>query len=1124
MGKGVGMMARGAGKYQATGGGAAGMLDGGPSSVAQMPSIRSKSWLETDDPEMEEVSGLAFIPRQVPLTSGTGGGLLVFAIFLVSFTGLTMLERHDGVFFFAEHTRQLVGIDDFRRLEGQHHTYREYQQWFQYHFVDGLANVSTRLDRYPGASVVMVGPPRIRQIRYDPSGVNMLPGGGLIDRVYDDSLEDTSPFGRGVPDTGGGGAGKPAWSSGGQWHYQSSKATGDWPQSGRLNLYYSGAGYVLDLYPWLQRDSDELNQGSEFYPFAHWQVNTTDLWEMGWLDKQTKAILHDFTLYSASEDLFAFCRVTAEFEGNGAVFQMGVNLRVFWLERPKWFMAVQYTFVSFLLILILGELQELKHGLRMTDKVLVERVIELKYQLRLKQLQFAAEHGVPALYQPHKVLKKLANRLYEADGSCVHHIAQLNKIGTAIPPLQAHFADAMRMLEVSGMKGSSKVFKPNPVLKARLAKVQAELAMIRAKDSNVLTICKSCWVRIRCSTEFYFQSEWNNIDSINYTMLLASFILRMWSWSLMPGVREQVATLDRDSPYDDANYINTYMISSTFQFSFYINSFSSILTWLKLFKFLNFFPEMSIFTKTVSLSAQHLGVFFFVVLVVVIGSAQGFCLAFGADIADFRNPFQAVISVALYTVGKFNYDELVFSQRWFGPLLFWVYIFLVFFVMMSVFIAILSEGYEAAKAVIPATASGNIWEELQTVAVINYRESKQRASVSLRKVTGRNKVQDRWAAAGSKVATGVKLNGAMAAVVESVGKNTKRAYTTEDANILTDSESDGEAHDGDIAYRRYLRSIRSQPSTRAKSLQGRGMANLWMENSSGSDSHRQSSRSEPERHGSGHETDQADEEQEEQPQIADAEDCVVVPEALERLHAVEDQVSTLTTQHASARKNMSQLTKTMKQMGNEQAATLTNILRSLESVAATSAQPAQETGFTARTNTSGSSGQDHHRTRQGDYEHRHHSPSSPVEAGDHHDQASRAGAGRRGTPTNTSSRISPVRTKVPNMRQQLAAVVSAASDTSASQKQTKKIPSMREQMAKSVERAARSSMSSSSPPQHGKKVLVVREQMAASAERARSQSPLSSSARAQPEKMKVMSMRAQMEAIAAQQSADHKTG
>ena len=27
------------------------------------------------------------------------------------------------------------------------------------------------------------------------------------------------------------------------------------------------------------------------------KVNTTDLWQMGWIDKQTKAIFHDFTLY-----------------------------------------------------------------------------------------------------------------------------------------------------------------------------------------------------------------------------------------------------------------------------------------------------------------------------------------------------------------------------------------------------------------------------------------------------------------------------------------------------------------------------------------------------------------------------------------------------------------------------------------------------------------------------------------------------------------------------------------------------------------------------------------------------------------------------------------------------------
>jgi hypothetical protein len=617
--------------------------------------------------------------------------------------------------------------------------------------------------------------------------------------------------------------------------------------------------------------------------------------------------------------------------------------------------------------------------------------------------------------------------------------------------------------------------------------------------------------------DFYFQGEWNNIDSINYSMLLFSFALRMWSWSLMPDMRAQVAALDREAPYDQANYINTYTISSTFQFSFYVNAFSSILTWLKLFKFLNFFPEMSIFTKTVSLSAQHLGVFFLVVLIVIIGSAQGFCLAFGADIEDFRNPFHATISVALYTVGKFNYDELVWSQRWFGPLLFWVYIFLVFFVMMSVFIAILSEGYEAAKAVIPATASGNIWEALQTVAVTNYRDSKHKASMSFRKVTGRNKVHDHWAAAGAKVRVGVKLHGALqasAAPEEDGKKQKKRAYTTKDANIATDSESDGEEHPSDVAYRNYLQSRKSEPTSAAKPGHiGRGIANLWMENSNESDVSRKASRSEPVRHerDDEEEHERDDEEQEEEEvQSEDEEktgDGVVAPEVLERLEAVEDQVATLTTQHASASKKMTRLAKKMQQLGDEQAATLTSILQSLDSITAMAAQPAQETASATRSSPSGSSGHSHHRGHRGHHEHRHRSPASTGDAADNHDQARRTSPGRTASPTDTSSRISPVRTKVPSIRKQMAAAVSAASATSSLRKPSKKIPSLREQMAASAER-------SRSPVLQKKKVLSMREQMAASAERARAQSPFSS-ARAQPGTTKVMSMHEQMAAAAA---------
>jgi hypothetical protein len=1179
MGKG-GMMARGVGKYQATGGGAA--VSGAASRLRSGSiAVGSASYGARDVGPDELDQGaqgaddgpeLAFIARQTPLTPGTAGGLFVFVIFLISFTGLTMLERNDGVFFFAEHTRQLVGIDDFRRLEGQHHTYREYQQWFQYHFVDGLANVSTRLNRFPGSSVAMIGPPRVRQIRYDPSGVNLLPGGGLVNHVYADNLEDDAPFGRGVPDTGGESPGSPVWSSGGQWHHQPADVTGDWAQSGRLNLLYSGGGYVLDLEPWLKRDSDELNPGSEFYPFAHWQINTTDLWEMGWIDKQTKAIIHDFTLYSAATDLFAFCRVTAEFEGNGAVFQMAVNLRVFWLERPNWFMAIQYTFLGFLAILMLGEVQELVEGMKMTEKVLVERTVELKYTLRLKQLQFAAEHGVPELYQPHKVLKKLAYRLYEADSSCVHHIQQLNRIGKAIPPLQAHFDEAMQMLHVSGMKGSGKVFKPNPVVSRRLEKARAELATIRSDEPNVMVICKTFWLRLRCSYEFYFQGEWNTLDSVNYSLLAFSFVLRMWSWSLMPEMREKVASLDRQEPYALAGYINTFWVSSTFQFSFYINAFSSILTWLKLFKFLSFFPEMSIFTKTVTLSAQHLGVFFFVVLIVIIGSAQGFCLAFGADIAGFRDPFQASISVALYTVGKFNYDELVWSQRWFGPLLFWVYIFIVFFVLMSVFIAILSEGYEAAKAVIPATASGNIWEAIQTVAVNNYRDSKQRASMSYKKVTGRNKVHDRWASAGGKVRVGVKLTGAMQAAAmpaleetESAVKK-KRAYTIADANIATDSESDGEGVDADTAYQNFMKQKNAKGTLSSKLLTigGGSLANLRKEDSDDSESgvRRRPGKAiilttdsyETAKDDDDDDDDDEKEEEEHAETAADAgEDAdaaddgsgaAVSAEALQRLQALEDQMESLSTQRSSTSETMAELSKQMQEMGDEQAATLSNILSSLESVAASAAaagsrDTAQEAGAASARSASGSRGQDHHHHHGHLHSHRghRHSTPPPAEAEDGRSASNSSRGRRRGasaTDTTSSRMISPVRKSVPNMRQQMAAAAAAANATAVLQRKPKKVMSMREQMAASVERSrqqeasggGRSASSSSPPPavraastgEKKIKPMSMREQMAASAERSRSRSPAAVPpqpvARTSPPK-KVMSMRQQMEAAAA---------
>ena len=130
-------------------------------------------------------------------------------------------------------------------------------------------------------------------------------------------------------------------------------------------------------------------------------------------------------------------------------------------------------------------------------------------------------------------------------------------------------------------------------------------------------------------------------------------------------------------------------------------------------------------------------------------------------------------------------------------MLFWLYIFLVFFVLMSVFIAILSEGYEAAKSRIPATHYRDLWEAMQTVAVENYggvkAETKQWFQLlmqpRLKKRVGVAITAVNAVSAFAKASPAFR--GTIPTESIAVAKVAAKWLTSHrDANIETDSESD----------------------------------------------------------------------------------------------------------------------------------------------------------------------------------------------------------------------------------------------------------------------------------------------------------------------------------------------
>ena len=134
----------------------------------------------------------------------------------------------------------------------------------------------------------------------------------------------------------------------------------------------------------------------------------------------------------------------------------------------------------------------------------------------------------------------------------------------------------------------------------------------------------------------------------------------------------------------------------------YAFAFNAVLTWIKIFKFLNYYPNMQILTKTLGVAAKPLAWFCLIILIVLIGAGQGFFLAFGLDLKGYRSFVDSVLALLRMAVGDFEYEELEESHRHLGPLMFWIYIFLMFFVLMSVFIALIAESYEEAKVILAA--------------------------------------------------------------------------------------------------------------------------------------------------------------------------------------------------------------------------------------------------------------------------------------------------------------------------------------------------------------------------------------------------------------------------------------
>ncbi|ETW00267.1 hypothetical protein H310_07652 [Aphanomyces invadans] len=183
----------------------------------------------------------------------------------------------------------------------------------------------------------------------------------------------------------------------------------------------------------------------------------------------------------------------------------------------------------------------------------------------------------------------------------------------------------------------------------------------------------------------YF-GEFSNVAVVcNALLFLFVLAFRVLSYATLP------------ASISDAEFANFRTPTIYFSLARSCQSFNCFLSWLKLFKFLSFIPMFGQLTKTVQRAAGKVLELVVIFALTLVGAALAFYLAFGNFAANYHTFLSSFYTLLHIVTGEMSLADLRLANRVLGPFFFISFVFLMMFVILNIFIVIVSEAYTDTK-------------------------------------------------------------------------------------------------------------------------------------------------------------------------------------------------------------------------------------------------------------------------------------------------------------------------------------------------------------------------------------------------------------------------------------------
>ena len=285
--------------------------------------------------------------------------------------------------------------------------------------------------------------------------------------------------------------------------------------------------------------------------------------------------------------------------------------------------------------------------------------------------------------------------LYNANTDMVtvlRHCVEMTAEGAIVPSYSVHIAPLLRLtraVENDGVPMSTRVLLLlEGVLYVAVwgfvAREVRQVFVIRRKNAGLGFVG---------ALRRYLSNGWNWLEVLNLSVFVVVMAKRY-------DVYEQVNDLAPQFATEPGRYFGELtVVAQEAKDIDNFNAFNAVLSFLKIFKYVRYNLELSQFVDTVTGAILEMGTLAIVIAVVSTAYAISFHVAFGAEIADYRDMPNSIFTLFKATLGDFDIDDIIHGRNYIlGPVLFFTFILLMFFVILSMFLAIVDDAFDRVRS------------------------------------------------------------------------------------------------------------------------------------------------------------------------------------------------------------------------------------------------------------------------------------------------------------------------------------------------------------------------------------------------------------------------------------------